>query len=135
MIRGLNQWRDDVHRLAVEKGWHEDRDISDPHVLGSMLALIHSEVSEALEDVRKGKLELMFQGTAGALAHSEMSGEELERYKALALKPVGLPSELADIIIRVLDMCGALGIDIEQAVTVKHAYNATRSHRHGGKKL
>lgn len=110
----LNELRDRVHALAVSKGWYEDRDVSDPNVLGSMLALIHSEVSEALEDVRKTQIALDYEANG---------------------KPVGLPSELADVIIRVLDMCGAMGIDIEKAVEMKHAYNATRTHRHGGKTL
>lgn len=118
----LNELRDRVHALAVSKGWYENRDVSDPNVLGSMLALIHSEVSEALEDVRRGRMSLSIEEhlTVGAVVRH---------------KPNGLPSELADVIIRVLDLCGALGIDIEDAVRMKHAYNETRSHRHGGKAL
>lgn len=110
----LNDWKDQVHALARAKGWYEGRDVSDPNVLGSMLALIHSEVSEALEDVRTGDVHLWFDDNH---------------------KPCGVPAELADVLIRTLDLCGALGIDIEEAVGVKHAFNATRSHRHGGKTL
>lgn len=122
-MSGLNELRDRVHNLAIEKGWHQDRDISNPHVLGSMLALIHSEVSEALEEVRVlrvGETELV------ALKRASMRADG---------KPEGFATELADIIIRTLDLCGALGIDIEKAVAMKHAYNCTRSHRHGGKAL
>lgn len=122
-MSGLNELRDRVHNLAIEKGWHQDRDISNPHVLGSMLALIHSEVSEALEEVRVlrvGETELV------ALKRASMRADG---------KPEGFAIELADIIIRTLDLCGALGIDIEQAVDTKHAYNCTRSHRHGNKAL
>ena len=50
------------------------------------------------------------------------------------VKPEGIPIELADVIIRVLDLCGRYGIDIEAAIREKHAYNLTREHRHGGKK-
>ncbi|WP_239711767.1 hypothetical protein [Paenibacillus sp. 19GGS1-52] len=48
-------------------------------------------------------------------------------------KPCGIPSELADIVIRVMDACGRYGIDLEQAVTEKMAYNARRPQWHGGK--
>jgi len=118
----LNELRDVVHRLAVDRGWYENRDVTDPNVLGAMLALIHSEVSEALEEIRDHH---PFIGVGGVRIPA--GGGDT--------KPIGFASELADIIIRTLDLCGALGIDIEQAVILKHRYNATRTHRHGGKKL
>lgn len=120
----LNELRDRVHALAKAKGWYENRDVSDPNVLGSMLALIHSEVSEALEEVREAPANEFDRIVAYIPIVEHGTG-----------KPCGLPSELADVIIRVLDLCGALGIDIDEAVRVKHAYNETRSHRHGGKAL
>ncbi len=131
----LNQLRDEVHALAVSKGWHENRDITDPNVLGAMLALIHSEVSEALEAIRRIKSPSRFlyedQVSGQTLSEREREdGQPDSRYK-----PHGVPSEMADVIIRVLDMCGAMGIDIDRAVTEKHAFNKTRSHRHGGKSL
>lgn len=49
-------------------------------------------------------------------------------------KPEGIPIELADVIIRVLDYCGYAGIDIDAAISQKHEYNKTRPYRHGGKK-
>jgi NTP pyrophosphatase (non-canonical NTP hydrolase) len=48
-------------------------------------------------------------------------------------KPEGIPTELADIIIRVLDICANWGIDISAAIADKMAYNETRPYRHGGK--
>jgi len=127
MAMNLNEWRDRVHALAREKGWHDDRDVSDPHVLGSMLALIHSEVSEALEDVRRGD--------RASIWYENLEGVRCTYRPASGGKPCGVPIELADVLIRTLDLCGALGIDIENAVSVKHAFNETRSHRHGGKAL
>lgn len=51
-----------------------------------------------------------------------------------SVKPEGIPTELADIIIRVLDVCAYLGIDIEDAIADKMNYNEHRPHRHGGKR-
>ncbi len=101
-----------AHDAAKAKGWHEGADPDSPVQVLAWLALLHSEVSEAVEDVRRGML-------------AEGVREDG--------KPGGLPSELADVAIRLADTCGALGIDLEGAIRRKMAFNATRSHRHGGK--
>jgi NTP pyrophosphatase (non-canonical NTP hydrolase) len=111
----IREFQEKVHALAVSKGWYEGAPhATDPMWLGARLALIHSEVSEALEDVRDGHTVTTI-GTTG--------------------KPCGLPTELADIIIRVLDLAASLNIDMQAALEVKHAYNETRPHRHGGRSL
>lgn len=119
----------EAHATACEKGWHdlfydgtlvcadEDgyivrQDIIDLQV-GSWLALIQSEVSEALEAYRTRRTEAWEAGG----------------------KPEGFAAELADVIIRVADVCGALGIDLDAAVRQKLAFNKTRPPRHGGKHL
>lgn len=107
----LNALRDEVHATAKSKGWHEPGP-----TFGEAIALIHSELSEALEAYREGS----------APSHL-LEGENG--------KPEGIPSELADVIIRVLDVCGAFGIDIQAAFNAKADYNKTRPTRHGGKKL
>lgn len=108
---GLNTLRDRCFQQAKDKGWHE-KEAS----FGDRIALCHSELSEALEEFRDG------------------AGMD-ETYHTEDGKPEGIPTELADTIIRILDMCGLYGIDIEKAVENKLAYNATRPHRHGGKVL
>ncbi len=118
-----------VHELAQEKGWYDGApDIATAEQqawvnwLGARLALVHSEVSEALECVRRGQM-------ARTYKHSPVDG------LGDANKPEGLPTELADVVIRVLDLCESLGIDLELEIVCKHAFNRTRESRHGGKKL
>lgn len=108
----IRDLQDAAHATAKTKGWWPPGEVS-VELLGSKIALIHSEVSEALECLREGQLEV---SRAGA-------------------KPEGLPIELADIVLRVLDFAGALGIDLEDAVLEKLAYNRTRTYRHGGRAL
>ncbi len=98
------------HGQAVKSGWH-----TEPRSFGDLIALIHSELSEALEEFR-----------AGHQPHVTRLEEG---------KPEGVPVELADVLIRIGDLCGRYGIDLERVVFDKMAYNATRPHRHGGKVL
>lgn len=62
----------------------------------------------------------------------DVIGEACEKYERR--KPEGVAVELADCMIRILDYCGHAGIDIEEAIRIKHEYNKTRPYRHGGKK-
>lgn len=114
----LNAYRDDIHETAIEKGWWEN-----PPELGTSLMLVVTEVAEAMEEHRLGYAPDVVRHLWGAA----------ESAIGVVPKPEGIPTELADVIIRVLDIAGAYNIDIEAAFLEKLAYNRTRTHRHGRK--
>jgi hypothetical protein len=149
VYRGLNELAEEAHRTAVQHGWWGTE-----RNFGEVIALIHSEASEALEDYRKGyspeRMSYKYKAKPGTqTVPMRMSGDDVEYLSPLGgwapaepavmrefgydVKPVGIPSEMADIIIRVLDACAAYGIDIEEAMRIKMAYNETRPYRHGEK--
>ena len=102
----------EAHKTATEKGWWDKPDRNIPE----LLALIHSEVSEALEDYRiKGVDNLG------------------DTWYSSTAKPEGFTVELADVLIRIADLCAEFNLDLEQALVEKMAYNKTRSYRHGNK--
>lgn len=118
---GINTFAHACHINAREHGWWD----SHGRNFGEMIALMHSELSEALEAYRDGDdIQKIYYGPYKG--NSPVSNEEVP-------KPLGIASEFADVIIRVLDTCAALGIPIGEALIQKHAYNHTRPHKHGGK--
>jgi NTP pyrophosphatase (non-canonical NTP hydrolase) len=93
----INNLCKEAYLTAKSKGWHDE-----PRETGTLLALIHSEVSEALEADRKGNTE-------------------------------NFAEELADVCIRIFDLCGLQNIDLESAISKKMEYNKSRKYKHGGK--
>ena len=100
----LDEWAREIHKIAVEHGWWDEK-----RSFGEVVALCHSELSEALEADRRGE----------ALAE-ERDG-----------KPEGVAVEMADCLIRILDWFGRVGIDPEIVVAEKVAYNRGRPYKHG----
>lgn len=133
---GVNDLKRAVHETAIEHGWW-DIDGSDRN-MGEMIALMHSELSEALESYRDSEPYLFFRandvpGLVGEQrweGPSTIKGDDGVEYLG---KPEGLAAEFADVIIRILDTCERLGIPITRALITKHNYNLTRPYRHGGK--
>lgn len=99
-----------VHQTALKTGFWVTKADED---IARKLCLIHSEISEALEDHRNSNMDLWLDPTG---------------------KPQGFPSELADAVIRIMDLAERLKIDLFGAIEQKHEYNKTRSFRHGNKR-
>jgi NTP pyrophosphatase (non-canonical NTP hydrolase) len=95
----------EIHGLARLKGWW-DSERSD----GELIALIHSELSEALE----------------AMRHGNPPDDKIPEFN-------GAVAELADAVIRIMDMAMARDWPLAQAIAHKLKFNAGRPHRHGGK--
>jgi NTP pyrophosphatase (non-canonical NTP hydrolase) len=119
------------HQTAVDHGWwDEDRNF------GEQIALMHSELSEALEEYRnnKGMAEIYFECKKSNCIHKTNGLCSQVKNSCPYAKPCGIPTELADCIIRIADTCGKYGIDLEKALKIKMEYNKTRPFRHGGKR-
>ena len=104
----INKLIEKSHNIAISKGWWDkEREIPE------LIALIHSELSEALEEYRVSEnLDIRYEKN----------------------KPEGFVVELADVLIRIFDLSGKYKIDLNKALETKLKYNETREYRHGNKK-
>ena len=91
----------EAYEISASKGWHDEE-----RTFGEVIALVHSELSEALEEWRKPDRDW---------------GKITE--------------EFADVFIRLADSAETWGLNLTEAIAAKNAYNRTRKHRHGGKAI
>jgi len=112
----LNELAQIVHQNAKEKGFHPKEHVRT--FMANQCNNLHGEVSELWDAWRAGK---QFEPC-----------DKAAKMNQLGLYPLNCTEEeLADVIIRALDLSARLNIDIDRAVVAKHAYNKTRPHLHG----
>lgn len=144
----LNYLKNKIHAGVKEKGF-----VDGSRTLVEQLGLVVCEIAEAIEEVRKGfgPNEVYYSGekkldvfgvdkyrTQKTVATAPFQGRYAfinGKETVMCNKPEGVGPEIADAIFRLLGICGEFGIDIEAIAKQKMEYNATREHKHGGKKL
>lgn len=120
----INQLAKQIHENAKSKGFYEGE-----KNIGEMLCLIHSEVSEALECDRKNK------HCAESDAFLAISIPNTEHFKIAFANDVKdtFEAELADIMIRVMDLAAYKKINLEMFIKVVMRNNSLREYKHGKK--
>lgn len=126
-LKGLNEASNQIFQNNKAKGfWDKDRNV------GEMLMLVTSELGEAMEAHRKGK----FSNTKNLdrLINDGYSWDDspitFSSYFTEDVKDT-FEDEIADSIIRLLDLSAGLGIDIEKHINAKVKFNISRPKLHG----
>jgi len=134
--KGLNALSKEIRVDALELGFGN----SDVPL---RTALIHSEMSEAFEAFRMDKF-CEIKDKEFELNWLERLKKEMEEKPELKLRyqeyfkhhiKDTFEDEIADTIIRLLDLCAEMDIDIEYHIEQKLYFNKTRGHKFGGKKF
>ena len=120
-MTNLNEISKQVYEANKLKGF----DVKNENI-GQTLCLIHSEISEALEAIRKDKHASLLLFDRNTIVHNV----DFETVFKAEIKDT-FEDELADTFIRLMDLVGALEIDIDMHIELKRRFNSLREFKHG----
>jgi hypothetical protein len=108
-ISAFLQQQEKNFKINAAHGFEEE---GEGYNVGEKIALMHSELSEALESMR----------------HGDPASDKIPEF-------TGAEEEFADTIIRIMNVAKRLGLRIPEAMLAKQKYNDARPFKHGGKKF
>ena len=117
----INQLAKEIHEGNKARGFYEGE-----KNIGEMLCLVHSEISEALEADRKDR----FAKDDINFVNGYIYDADFKRSFEENIKDT-FEDEIADAIIRLLDLAAFKKIDIESHIKAKMRYNSLRPYKHG----
>lgn len=118
----FNDMAKDIHENSVQHGWWNE-----PRTFGEVIALCHSELSEALEEYRDHKPNIYYickSHDTRALCPDQYDGCQCgENAGCNIRKPEGVATELADCVIRILDYYGSSEADVDNEINKFKRFN------------
>lgn len=116
-----NRWCMYINEWGIRKGWDQNWD--DPE----KFMLIVTEIAEAMEEWR------VLGGINCSAPEVPFSPFYMTVDERGNNKPQGVMIELVDAVIRIMHFFGHYGVDMNELLKMKMAYNENRPFRHGGK--
>lgn len=119
-----------IHNINIQNGfWPQNKKERNKPEL---LMLIVSELAEALEALRENHYTSLSKEELDSFykSHGKLSIDEFKQFFSTHIKN-SFEDEIADSIIRLLDLTEGLGIDIEKHIVLKASYNSLRGPKHG----